>query len=95
MSQKVYVGNLGFSVTNQELTDMFSKFGTVTSAKIVLDRDTSRSKGFGFVEMSTSEEASSAINSLNGKQLSGRALNVTEAKPALPRDASRLLKSRF
>lgn len=81
MSQRIYVGNLGFSVTNQELTDTFSKFGAVTSAKIILDRDTSRSKGFAFVEMDNSEAASKAISSLNGADLGGRQMKVTEAKP--------------
>ena len=95
MSQKIYVGNLGFSVTNQELTDTFAKFGTVTSAKVIIDRDTSRSKGFGFVEMSTSVEASKAISSLNGADLGGRAMNVSEAKPAEPRDNNRFSKSRY
>lgn len=94
MSQKIYVGNLSFSVTNQELNDTFAKFGTVTSAKIITDRETSRSKGFGFVEMAESSDAASAISSLNGTELGGRQMNVSEAKPSEPRD-NRVFKSRY
>ena len=78
---KIYVGNLGFSVTNQTLTDAFAKYGTVASAKVITDRETNRSKGFGFVEMSSGSEAANAISRLNGSELEGRAMNVTEARP--------------
>src|SRR5260370_21957938 len=81
MSTKLYVGNLAFQTTSQELQEMFATAGTVESASVVEDRDTGRSRGFGFVEMSTKEEASSAIDQFNGKELRGRALKVNEAKP--------------
>jgi len=86
MSQKIYVGNLGYSVENTMLADKFAQFGTVQSAKVIMDRDTNRSKGFGFVEMSTSAEAAEAIAQLNGTEFGGRQMNVTEAKPMAPRD---------
>ena len=85
MGNKIYVGNLPFSATNDSLNEMFSKFGTVTSAKIVMDRDTNRSKGFGFVEMSSDSEAASAIDKLNGSDVGGRSLVVNEARPMEPR----------
>lgn len=85
MSQKIYVGNLGFSVTNEDLQSKFEQYGSVTSAKIITDRDTGRSKGFGFVEMSDKSEASEAISSLNGSEWAGRNMNVSEAKPQEPR----------
>ena len=88
MSQKIYVGNLGYTVTNQDLNAKFGEHGTVTSANVIMDRDTGRSKGFGFVEMSSASEATSAINALNGVELGGRAMNVTEAKPMAPRTNS-------
>ena len=81
MNNKIYVGNLSFNLSNQDLTEAFSQFGTVQSARIITDRDTNRSKGFAFVEMSTSEEADTAISQLNGTTLEGRALNVSIAKP--------------
>lgn len=89
MSQKIYVGNLNFSVRDAELAEVFGEFGTVSSAKVIMDRDTDRSKGFGFVEMSTSDEAAEAIEALNGKELNGRPMNVSEAKPMAPRNNSR------
>jgi len=85
MNKKLYVGNLPFSANDQTLVDTFSAFGNVESAKVIMDRDTGRSKGFAFVEMSTDTEASSAISSLNGSDLDGRALTVSEAKPMAPR----------
>jgi cold-inducible RNA-binding protein len=85
MGNKIYVGNLPFSATSESLNEMFSKFGTVDSAKIVMDRDTGRSKGFGFVEMSSGDEAASAIEKLNGSDLGGRSLVVNEARPMEPR----------
>lgn len=89
MSSKIYVGNLAFSITNETLADKFAQYGTVQSAKIVIDRDTNRSKGFGFVEMSNAGEASEAISALNGSEFGGRQMNVSEAKPMAPRENSR------
>lgn len=89
MSKKIYVGNLSFSTTDQSLVDAFSQFGTVESAKIIMDRDSGRSKGFAFVEMSSSTEASDSISKLNGTQMDGRSINVSEAKPLAPRTNSR------
>lgn len=86
---KIYVGNLGYTVANDTLAEKFAQFGTVTSAKVIMDRDTNRSKGFGFVEMSTGAEAAKAIQSLNGSDFGGRQMNVTEAKPMVPRDNKR------
>jgi len=81
MSTKLYVGNLSFNTSTQDLETMFAEAGTVTSANIIEDRETGRSRGFGFVEMSSSEEAQTAITALNGKQIDGRDLKVNEAKP--------------
>jgi RNA recognition motif-containing protein len=81
MSTKLYVGNLAFQTTSQELQQLFGQAGTVQSASVVEDRDTGRSRGFAFVEMSSQEEATSAIEQFNGKEISGRALKVNEAKP--------------
>jgi len=81
MAKKLYVGNLGYAVTDSELSAMFEAHGTVQSAQIIMDRDTGRSKGFGFVEMSNDQEAQAAIAALNGKESGGRALTVNEARP--------------
>lgn len=81
MSMKLYVGNLAFATSSQELQELFAQAGTVTSASVIEDRDTGRSRGFGFVEMSSKEEGEAAIAQLNGKEMNGRALNVNEAKP--------------
>jgi len=81
MSTKLYVGNLSFQTTSQELETLFAQAGTVQSASVVEDRDTGRSRGFAFVEMSSQEEATSAIEQFNGKEIGGRALKVNEAKP--------------
>ncbi|MGE3607968.1 MAG: RNA recognition motif domain-containing protein [Bacteriovoracaceae bacterium] len=89
MSQKIYVGNLGFSISNEALSEKFAQYGTVTSAKVIMDRDTNRSKGFGFVEMSSSMEASKAISALNGTDFDGRQMNVSEAKPMEKRENTR------
>src|SRR3954466_380664 len=86
MGKKLYVGNLPFSATDQILTDTFSQCGTVESSKIITDRDTGRSKGFGFVEMSTEAEAQDAISKFNGADYDGRAMTVNEAKPMAPRE---------
>ena len=88
MSTKLYVGNLAFQTTSQELQNLFAQAGTVESASIVEDRDTGRSRGFAFVEMSTNEEAAAAIEQFNGKEIGGRALKVNEAKPRENRNTS-------
>lgn len=85
MGSKIYVGNLPFSATNDSLMETFTRFGSVDSAKIVMDRDTGRSKGFGFVEMSSANEAAAAIEKLNGSDMGGRSLVVNEARPMEPR----------
>jgi len=85
MGKKLYVGNLSFSTSEQSLQDKFAEFGEVESAKIITDRDTGRSKGFGFVEMATDEAAESAISALNGTEFEGRTLTVNEARPMVPR----------
>jgi RNA recognition motif-containing protein len=81
MGKKLYVGNLGYDVTEGDLTQLFGQHGSVTSTAIIMDKGTGRSKGFGFVEMSTDAEAQAAIAALNGQEHSGRALTVNEAKP--------------
>lgn len=81
MSAKIYVGNLSFNSTEQDLEDMFGEFGTVESVKVIEDRETGRSRGFAFVEMSSDEEAQSAIAGLNGREIDGRSLTINEAKP--------------
>jgi len=81
MGKKLYVGNLTYDVTNSGLEELFAAHGTVQSAQVIMDRDTNRSKGFGFVEMGSDSEAQAAIAALNGAQHSGRALTVNEAKP--------------
>lgn len=86
MGKKLYVGNLPFSATEQVLIDTFSQCGTVETAKIITDRETGRSKGFGFVEMASEGEAQEAINKFNGADYEGRTLTVNEAKPMPPRE---------
>lgn len=86
MNKKLYVGNLDYSVTGEQLSEMFGEFGTVESADVISDRYSGRSKGFGFVEMSTEEEAQAAIEGLDGKDHEGRALKVNEARPPRPRE---------
>jgi len=81
MNKKLYVGGLAYSVTDEQLRDLFASHGTVESAKVVTDRETDRSRGFGFVEMSTVEEAEKAIAALNGTQHEGRSLTVNISKP--------------
>jgi len=81
VGNKLYVGNLAYSMTDASLQERFAEFGTVQSAKVMMDRDSGRSKGFGFVEMSSSEEAQAAINGLNGKSIDGRDIVVNEARP--------------
>jgi RNA recognition motif-containing protein len=81
MGKKLYVGNLGYGVADADLSQLFSQHGTVESANVITDKMTRRSKGFGFVEMSTEAEAQAAIAALNGKEYDGRALTVNEARP--------------
>jgi cold-inducible RNA-binding protein len=86
---KLYVGNLSYSSTEESLAALFSQFGEVVSARIVTDRETGRSKGFGFVEMATAEGAQQSIAQLNGQQVDGRQLTVNEARPQEPRQGGR------
>ena len=86
MGKKLYVGNLPFSASDQTLMDTFSQCGTVESAKIIMDRDRGRSKGFGFVEMSNDTEAAAAISKFNGTDYDGRPMTVNEARPQAPRE---------
>lgn len=81
MNRKLYVGNLPYATTQEQLEEMFGSVGTVSSAKIIQDQQTGRSKGFGFIEMSNEEEAQSAIEKLNGQEMDGRSLRVSEARP--------------
>lgn len=81
MSTNLYVGNLSFQTSTSQLEGLFAEFGEVTSAQVITDRDTGRSRGFGFVEMQTSEQADNAISALNGKEVDGRNLKVNVAKP--------------
>jgi RNA recognition motif-containing protein len=81
MGRKLYVGNLAFSVTDGDLQQMCAAYGTVQSSQVIMDRDTGRSKGFGFVEMGSDQEAQAAIAGLNGKEIEGRTLTVNEARP--------------
>ncbi len=81
MSMKLYVGNLAFQTSSEDLQQLFAQAGTVESASVVEDRETGRSRGFGFVEMSSNEEGQKAIEQFNGKEVNGRSLNVNEAKP--------------
>lgn len=85
MGNKLYVGNLAYSIRDNDLEQAFGQFGAVTSAKVMMERDTGRSKGFGFVEMGSDAEAQAAINGLNGQPLSGRNVVVNEARPMEPR----------
>ncbi|MBI4405801.1 MAG: RNA-binding protein [Deltaproteobacteria bacterium] len=103
MGKKIYIGNLPFSVTENSLNELFNQHGTVDSCRLITDRDSGRSKGFGFVEMASDEEADAAISALNGKEHEGRALTVNEARPEATRsggfrgsyDGGRFGRSRF
>ncbi len=86
MGKKLYVGNLPYSVDDSTLQQEFGKFGSVSSAKVITDRETGRSKGFGFVEMDSDDEANTAIEKMNGFSIGGRAINVSEARPQAPRE---------
>ncbi|MCE9565145.1 MAG: RNA-binding protein [Planctomycetes bacterium] len=81
MGKKLYVGNLGWGITDSQLQDMFAAYGTVVSAQVIMDRDTGRSKGFGFVELGTDQEAQAAIAGMHGQMVEGRPLTVNEARP--------------
>jgi RNA recognition motif-containing protein len=81
MGKKLYVGNLAYGISDSDLEQMFAAHGTVQSAQVIMDRDTGRSKGFGFVEMGSDQEAQTAIQALNGKEVDGRSLTVNEARP--------------
>lgn len=85
MGSNMYVGNISWNASEEDLTTLFGQYGTVKSAKIVTDRDTNRSKGFGFVEMSSPEEAETAISSVNGTEFQGRTIKVDAAKDSTPR----------
>ncbi len=86
MAAKLFVGSLAYSVRDEELEEFFKAAGTVVSAKVIMDRETNRSKGFGFVEMSSDDEAKAAVEQLNNKELSGRPVIVSEARPQAPRE---------
>jgi cold-inducible RNA-binding protein len=94
MSMKLYVGNLSFETSSENLQQLFAQAGTVESSTVVEDRETGRSRGFGFVEMSSKEEGAAAITQFNGKEVNGRALNVNEAKPRENRNGGRSNYSR-
>lgn len=89
MAKKIYVGNLSFQTTEGDLTGMFEQFGTVESVQIITDRNTGRSKGFGFVQMTDDEAAAKAIAQFNGKEVNGRKLTVNEARPMEKRESGR------
>ncbi len=89
MGKKLYVGNLSFDVSSSDLEAMLSPHGTIQSAEVIMDRDTGRSKGFGFVEMGSDSEAQAAISAMDGQEQGGRALKVNEAKPREPRSGGR------
>ena len=93
MGKKIYVGNLPFTATSESLSEVFGRYGTVDSSKIIIDRDTGRSKGFGFVEMSDSGAADSAIAELHGSDFGGRSLTVNEARPMEKRETRSFLRS--
>lgn len=87
MSTKLFVGSLSYSVNDDQLKDAFAAAGTVVSAKVIIDRETGRSKGFGFVEMGSEEEAKAAVELVNGKEIEGRAVAVSEARPQEKRES--------
>ena len=89
MAKKLYVGNLSYDTSDSKLQEMFEVYGTVQSAQVIMDRDTGRSKGFGFVEMGSDQEGQAAIAGLNGKEVGGRALTVNEARPRDDRGGGR------
>ncbi len=88
MGTKIYVGNMSYDMDNMSLDEMFKPYGSVVSAQVIMDRESGRSKGFGFVEMGSDAEAAAAIAALNGKDVNGRALNVNEARPRVDKPRS-------
>lgn len=94
MGRKLYVGNMSYSITNEALAQLFAPYGKVESAEVIMDRETGRAKGFGFVEMGTDQEAQAAIAAVNGQDCDGRALTVNEARPKEPRAGGSLRSSR-
>ncbi len=86
MASKLFIGSLAWTTTDDSLRDFFATVGTVVSASVIMDRETNRSKGFGFVEMSSDDEAKAAVDQLNGKDLNGRPVAVSEARPQAPRE---------
>lgn len=95
MSMKLYVGNLAFQTSSRDLEELFAQAGTVETANVIEDRDTGRSRGFGFVEMASKEEGQTAISQFNGKEVGGRALTVNEARPREDRGGARGGRSNF
>jgi RNA recognition motif-containing protein len=89
VGKKLYVGNLSYDTSDSKLQELFEEYGAVQSAQVIMDRETGRSKGFGFVEMGSDDEARAAINALNGKEVGGRALTVNEARPREERGGGR------
>lgn len=95
MGKKLYIGNLSFTVDSDQLSSVFAEFGNVESVNVITDRETGRSKGFAFIEMSSDNEAQTAIQKMNGVDLGGRALNVSEAKPQEGRSGGSNRRGRF
>lgn len=95
MGNKIYVGNLAFNVESNQLGEVFGQFGTVASVNVITDRDSGRSKGFGFVEMAEVSDAQSAIEKLNGTDLAGRPMKISEAKPQEPRSSGGFKSRRY
>ena len=89
MAKNLYVGNLSYNTNQEQLQEMFEAYGEVVSANVITDRETGRSRGFGFVEMANEDEANAAINALNGQEVDGRSLTVNEARPRAPRGGDR------
>ena len=89
MAKNLYVGNLSYSTSQEQLQELFEAYGEVISANVITDRETGRSRGFGFVEMSNEDEANAAIDALNGQEVDGRTLTVNEARPRAPRGGDR------
>jgi len=95
MGNKLYIGNLAFSVNSENLSQLFTKYGAVESVKVITDRDTGRSKGFAFVEMSTDDAANKCIEDLNGREFEGRAMNIAIAKPQERRESRGGFRNRY
>lgn len=95
MANKLFVGSLAWTATDDDLAEFFAAAGKVVSAKVIVDRETNRSKGFGFVEMSSDEEAKAAVDQLNGKELAGRPVAISEARPQAPREERNFSKNSY